>query len=148
MAGSQSREAAVPALRGVQRPFPEGRREGGAGKVALVAEEAGCPQSDQLTEATVCRPLQAWLPGLPVCAGLTFCVGQPVPTCAGPRVAVLLWACPARGLPLHKLRGLEGRGGLEGVHVAEEAVGSTGQRFLLRGAVAEWASSPHRRTLD
>ena len=38
--------------------------------------------------------------------------------------------------------------GLEGVHVAEEAVGSTGQRFLLRGAVAKWASSPHRRTLD
>lgn len=110
VAGSPSREAAVPALRGVQRPFPEGRREGGAGKVALVAEEVGCPQSDQLTEAAVRRPLQAWLPGLPVCAGLTFCVGQPVPSCAGPRVAALLWACPARGLPLHKLRCLEGRG--------------------------------------
>lgn len=142
VAGSQSREAAVPALGGVQRPFPDGRREGGAGKVPVVAEEAGCPWSDQRTEATARRPLQAWLPGLPVHAGLTFCAGQPVPSCAGPRVAAPRWACSARDLPLHQLRGLEGRGRLEGVHVAEEVVGSTGQCFQLRGAVAERASCP------
>lgn len=37
--------------------IPRRRREGGAGKVAVVAEEAGCPRSDQLTEAAVRRPL-------------------------------------------------------------------------------------------
>lgn len=145
VAGSQSREAAVPALGGVQHPFPDGRREGGEGKVTVVAEEAGCPWSDRRTEAAARRPLQAWLPGLPVHAGLTFCVGQPVPSCAGPCVAAPPWACSARGLPLHQLRGLEGRGRTGGVHVAEEELGA---RDSVSSYEGPWQSGLHAPQQD
>lgn len=48
-------EAAVAALGGRATCIPRRQREGGAGKVAVVAEEVGCQRSDQLTEAAVRR---------------------------------------------------------------------------------------------
>lgn len=91
------------------------------------------------------RPLQAWLPGLPVHAGLTFCVGQPGPSCAGPRVAAPPWACSAGGLPLHQLRGLEGRGRTGGVHVAEEELGAWDSVSSYEGP---WRSGLHAPQQD
>ena len=111
----------------------------------LVAEEAGCPRPEPRSEAAARRPLQAWLPGLPVHAGLTFCVGQPGPSCAGPRVAAPPWACSAGGLPLHQLRGLEGRGRTGGVHVAEEELGAWDSVSSYEGP---WRSGLHAPQQD